>query len=107
LRSIEIERSTASRLSGWPAAMTTSSSSMVRSIRGDVIGRPDHPELVAAHIDLDLGEGPLHGAQKFIARAEEGDHRDGRGDDDGMRRDRVRRRAVGGGGLISSWVRQV
>ena len=81
-----IERSTASRLSGWPASMTTSSSSTSALDQGHLGARRRRGDLVAPHVDVEQGERPLHRPQQLVAGAEQGDHRDLRRDHDDVGR---------------------
>ena len=91
--------------------MTSSSSSMSRSTSATSALGPETVNSLPAHVDLDLGELALHGAQQLVARAEQRHHGDvgrerrpcagGRGD--GSARRPRRRVRAGRYGRQSSW----
>ena len=79
-----MERSTASRFSGWPPLDDLEQLVDEPLDEGDVGAGTGDVELVAPHVDLDVGELALHGAEHLVTGPEERHHRDLGRDDHGV-----------------------
>ena len=72
----------------WPVRMIVTSSSSIRSARATSAGSPRKRDLVAADVEVGV-EGLLHQREVLVTGAEQGDHVDAVGHDDGVQGLRV------------------